>query len=432
MWEKRVFSSQALKAPEGSRVKLYGWIHSIRDLGKVCFLILRDKEGFIQLVASPLTMKEEGFASVKRLRREFVVSVEGVVKRSEKAPGGAEVHAERLEVLNEAHVPPHLEPDRRLKLDLEVRLDERVLDLRRPENYAIFKVRHVVLSAARSYLEAQGFMEVHTPKLIATATEGGAALFPIAYFEREAFLAQSPQLYKEQLAAVFERVYEVGPLFRAEESQTNRHLAEYVGIDVEAAFADEEDAMEVLEGMVKRVVEEVVSKCRGELEVLGRELEVPSTPFPRLSYDEALKVLERRGIKMEWGQDFTTEAERALGEELRGPFFIVDWPSDLKPFYIKPRDDDPSRSYSFDLMYGWLEVASGGRRIHRAEELVDRMRRQGLNPEGFKHHLKCYEYGMPPHSGWGLGLARLMMVITGRQNIREVVLYPRDRWRLTP
>jgi len=432
MWGRRVFSSQALKAPEGSRVKLYGWIHSIRDLGKVCFLILRDKEGFIQLVASPLTMKDEDFALVKRLRREFVVSVEGVVKRSEKAPGGAEVHAERLEVLNEAHVPPHLEPDRRLKLDLEVRLDERMLDLRRPESYAVFKICHVVLSAARGYLEAQGFMEVHTPKLIATATEGGAALFPVAYFEREAFLAQSPQLYKEQLAAVFERVYEIGPLFRAEESQTNRHLAEYVGIDVEAAFADEEDVMEVLEGMVKRVVEEVVSKCRRELEVLGRELEVPSTPFRRLSYDDALGILERRGIKVEWGQDLTTEAERALGEEFRGPFFIVDWPSCLKPFYIKPKDDDPSRSYSFDLMYGWLEVASGGRRIHKLDELVDRMRRQGLSPEGFKHHLKCYEYGMPPHAGWGLGLARLMMVITGRQNIREVVLYPRDRWRLTP
>mgnify|MGYP000105987033 CR=1 FL=1 len=211
--EGRVFSTQALMCPEGSRVKLYGWVHSIRDLGKVCFVLLRDKEGLIQLVASPSTMGEDGFAAVKELRREYVVSVEGVVKRTVKAPGGAEVHVERLAVLNEARVPPGLEPDGRSKLDLDVRLDERVLDLRRLENQAVFKVCHVVLSAARRFLEEQGFMEVHTPKLIATATEGGAALFPIAYFEREAFLAQSPQLYKEQLAAVFERVYEVCLLY---------------------------------------------------------------------------------------------------------------------------------------------------------------------------------------------------------------------------
>jgi len=432
MWEGRVFSSQALAMPEGSYVKLYGWVHSIRDLGRVCFIVLRDKEGLIQLVASPSTMGDEGFKKVKELRREYVVAAEGFVRRAVKAPGGAEVHVSSLKVLSEARIPPGLEPDGRAKLDLDVRLDERVLDLRRPENQAVFKIQHVVLSTARRFLEEQGFLEVHTPKLIATATEGGAALFPIAYFEREAFLAQSPQLYKEQLAAVFERVYEIGPLFRAEESQTNRHLSEYVGIDVEAAFADEEDVMKILEGMVASVVGEVASRCRRELEVLGVELKVPSPPFKRISYGEALEILRGKGVKVEWGQDLTTEAERALGEVFEEPFFIVEWPTHLKPFYIKPKDEDPRVSHSFDLMYGWLEIASGGQRIHQKQQLIQRLKQQGLNPENFRHHLKTYDYGMPPHSGWGLGLARLLMIITQRQNIREVVLYPRDRWRLTP
>ncbi len=432
MWEGRLFSSQALTVHEGARVKLYGWVHSIRDLGKVCFFLLRDKEGIIQVVASASALSPAVFNAVKELKREYVVEVEGIVRRTEKAPGGVELHLEKLKVLNEANVPPHLEPDRRVKLELDVRLDERMLDLRRLENQALFRIGHVVLSSARRFLEERGFIEVHTPKLIATATEGGAALFPIAYFDREAFLAQSPQLYKEQLSAVFERVYEVGPLFRAEESHTNRHLSEYVGVDVEAAFADEEDVMQVLEDMVTFTVREVVSRCGRELQLLGRKLEVPPTPYRRLTYSEAIDLLRERGMSIEWGHDLSTEAERVLGRIFNEPFFIVDWPTHLKPFYIMPREDDPKLSYSFDLMYGWLEIASGGRRIHRKDQLIKRLEEQGLNPENFKHHLKCYDYGMPPHAGWGLGLARLLMIITGKDDIREVVLYPRDRWRLTP
>ncbi|RLF15513.1 MAG: aspartate--tRNA(Asn) ligase, partial [Thermoprotei archaeon] len=355
MWKDRVLSSEVLRSEEGRRVKLAGWVHSIRDLGKVVFIILRDRDGMVQLVFSLNTSGRELVEQAKRLGKEYVVMVEGFVKHTEKAPGGAEVHVDRLQVVNEAEVPPHLEPDQRAKVDLDVRLDDRMLDLRRPENYAIFRINHVVLSAARRYLESEGFMEVHTPKLIATATEGGAALFPVAYFDKEAFLAQSPQLYKEQLSAVFERVYEIGPLFRAEESHTNRHLSEYVGIDVEAAFADEEDVMRVLEGMVAFVIREVTERCRKELELLRRELKPLSTPFVRLTYDEAIERLREVGIMIEWGHDLTTEAERALGRMFDGPFFIVDWPTHLKPFYIMPREDDPSRSYSFDLMYGWLE-----------------------------------------------------------------------------
>jgi aspartyl-tRNA synthetase len=426
-------TSQLGQALDGSTVKLAGWVHEVRDLGRVKFLLLRDRGGVAQVTlkdgeADPALLRE-----VEGLTRESVVVVEGVVRRSPKAKSGVEVVPRSIEVLNPAAAPLPLDPRGQIPAELPTRLDARFVDLRRPEEKAVFIVNHHLLQATREFFSARGFIEVVTPRILATATEGGASLFPVDYFGSKAFLAQSPQLYKEQLVGSLERVFEVGIFFRAEESNTTHHLSEFLSLDVEEAFADEEEAMKLLEDYLAYAFSELNRRCAEELKQLrGGLLPKLTSPFPRVSYDEALRSLAQRGFQLEWGEDLSTPALRALGEELRGPFFIVDWPSDLKPFYIKPRDDDPSRSYSFDLMYGWLEVASGGRRIHRAEELVDRMRRQGLNPEGFKHHLKCYEYGMPPHSGWGLGLARLMMVITGRQNIREVVLYPRDRWRLTP
>lgn len=431
MFKDRVFSSKAMLMPEGSRVKLCGWIHSIRDLGGKIFLLLRDKDGVIQIVASASDVSANLYRKVKELRKEYVVEIEGFLKATEKAPGGMEVHLEKLEVLNEASIPPHLEPDRYVKLDLEDRLENRVLDLKRLENRAIFKIGHVVLESIRSFLEDEGFIEVHTPRLIATATEGGAALFPIAYFECEAFLAQSPQLYKELLSSIFERVYEIGPFFRAEESSTNRHLSEYVGVDVEVAFGDEEDVMKFLENMITFVLNRVDKECTHELKLLEKRLELPSTPFKRLTYLEVIELLREHRVSIDWGHDLSSEAERTLGEIFKGPFFITDWPLTLKPFYIMPKEDGKT-SYSFDLMYGRLEIASGGRRIHKKDMLIKRLEEQGLNPEDFKHHLKSFDHGMPPHAGWGLGLARLMMIITGKENIREVVLFPRDRWRLTP
>jgi len=307
------------------------------------------------------------------------------------------------------------------------------VDLRRPEERAVFIVNHHLLQVTREFFSARGFIEVVTPRILATATEGGAALFAVDYFGARAYLAQSPQLYKEQLTGSLEKVFEVGVFFRAEESNTTYHLNEFPSLDVEAAFADAEEVMELLEEYLAYVFSELNRRCSEELKALNRpSLPKLSPPFPRVSYDEALKVLMARGVEVKWGEDFSTPALRVLGEEFQGPFFIVDWPTHLKPFYIKPRDDDPSRSHSFDLMYGWLELASGGQRVHDKQQLVERLKQQGLNPDNFKHHLRCYDYGMPPHSGWGLGLARLLMIITGKQNIREVVLYPRDRWRLTP
>ena len=285
------------------------------------------------------------------------------------------------------------------------------------------------LKAIRDYLREKGFIEVRTPRIIATATEGGAALFEVKYFDRKAYLAQSPQLYKEELTTVFERVFEIGTFFRAEESHTRRHLSEFTSVDIEAAFMDFSDVMEVLEGMIAYVHEKVLEEREKELKVLGVELEVPKTPFKRYRYDELLSEL---GGELEWGEDFQTPHLRKLSEKHQGYYFITHFPTASKPFYIQPCEEDPRISESFDLMYGWIELASGGTRISDRALLEKRLREQGLNPESFKEHLKIYDYGMPVHAGWGLGFDRLLMVLTGKENIREVVLFPRDKFRLIP
>ncbi|MEM0232494.1 MAG: aspartate--tRNA(Asn) ligase [Candidatus Nezhaarchaeales archaeon] len=423
---------EVLQLSEGSIVRVAGWVHAIRDLGGIIFLMVRDSDGLIQVVASKSELSLEVFNKFREVRPETVISIEGTTRKSPRAPSGVEIRATSIEILNKASVPPHLEPASRSKLSLDERLDNRVVDLRKPRNMVIFKFQHVLLRYIRKFLDDNGFIEVFTPKLIATATEGGAALFPIAYFDKEAFLAQSPQLYKEQLSSVFERVYEIGPLFRAEESQTDRHVSEYIGVDVEVAFATYEEVMRLLEEMLvystSRAVEELEEELRSvELSFLKLE-----RPFPRITYDEALSILAEKGVKIEWGEDLSTEAERKLGEEFKGPYFIVDWPTRIKPFYIMPKPDNPDLSLSFDLMIGRMEVASGGQRIHDKDLLISRLKSSGLEPESFKHHLKCFDWGIPPHSGWGLGLARLVMMLLGLSDVREAILYPRDRWRLVP
>jgi aspartyl-tRNA synthetase len=289
-----------------------------------------------------------------------------------------------------------------------------------------------VLKAIREFLEDEGFIEVNTPKMIATATEGGAALFPIFYFDREAFLAQSPQLYKEQLTMALERVFEIGPIFRAEPSRTMRHLAEAISIDVEQAFVSYEDIMRLLERMVAHVGEYVSKHNAKDLEALQVKPDKVSLPFPRYTYGQIVEMLGKEGERIEWGDDLSTDNLKKLGNMLDGYYFITDWPSAARPFYTKPRTDDARICESFDAMYGDLELSSGGSRINRKEEIVERMKRQGLNPEAFDYHLRVFDYGVPPHAGFGLGLERFLMTLTGLENIRDATLYPRDIDRLTP
>ena len=432
-WRRTHFSSEITPNLDGQTVTVFGWVQTVRDLGKMKFIVLSDREGEIQITVPAKTVSQTVFEKVNGLKKQSVIGVRGVVKKSDKAQRGVEIFPEEIKVLNYAKHPLALDPTGRIPADLDVRLDARILDLRRPENRAIFRINHQVLSSIRKFFEMQGFIEVQTPKIIATATEGGAALFPVVYFDREAFLAQSPQLYKEQLTSVFEKVYEIAPFFRAEESRTTRHTAEFISVDIEQAFVDWRDVVELLENLIVFVLKEVKEKCQKELEILKREIKIPPQPFRRYTYDEVLKVLEKKGFPVSWGEDIPTPALRALGEIHREEYyFIVDWPTKSKPFYIKPRDDKPEVCEAFDLMYSWIELASGGARIHDKELLVKRLREQDLNPESFSSHLKVFDWGMPPHAGWALGLGRFLMVLTGRENIRECVLFPRDRDRLEP
>jgi len=431
-WRRTHLSSQVLPELDGEKVTVLGYVEETRDLGGVKFVVLRDRAGTVQVTIHQDVVASSLFKKIKDLRSQSVVGIKGIVKRIEKAPRGVEIVPEEIRVLSQPDRSLPLDPTGKMPAELETRLNARVLDLRRPENRAIFRIRHVVVGIVREFLCEKGYVEVNTPKIIASATEGGAALFPIAYYDKEAFLAQSPQLYKEQLVIDFEKVFEIGPIFRAEESHTRRHLSESISIDIEEAFVSAVDVMETLEELIFEVFERAGKQCEEDLEVLKHRLKLPEMPFGRYTYDQILAELKDRGIDIPWGEDIPTAFLKALGRLHPGFYFITDWPSKSKPFYIKPLEENPEICGAFDLMYGWLELASGGTRVDSKDLLMRRIKKSGLNPSSFEYHLNAFDYGMPPHAGWALGLERLMMIMTNRKNIREVVLFPRDKFRLTP
>lgn len=431
-WRRTHYSADIGPELDGQEVVVFGWIHEIRDLGGLRFLILQDKTGKLQITIHRHKVANEVVKKAESLQKQYSIGIKGTVKKMGKAPAGAEIIPKEMRIFSVSQQPLPLDITGRTKAEIDVRLDARVLDLRREENQAIFKVQHAALEAARSFLSKRGFMEVFTPRIIVSATEGGSALFPVAYFTREAFLAQSPQLYKEQLILDFEKVFEIGPFFRAEESHTRRHLSEFISVDIEQAFATAEDVMKVLEELIHSVCKYVAEYCEQELKLLKHKITVPEVPFKRFTYDKVLEELEAEKIHINWGEDIPTTAYRVLGKLHPSYYFITDWPTKTKAFYIKPRDDKPEVSEGFDLMWRWVELSSGGTRIHSKELLMKRLAEQGLSKESFKTHLQAFDYGMPPHAGWGLGLARLLMVLTGIKNIREAVLFPRDQFRLTP
>jgi nondiscriminating aspartyl-tRNA synthetase len=431
-WRRTHYSTEINPKMDGEEVVVFGWIRDIRDLGGIRFIVLQDKEGIVQITIPRDKVSQEMVEKADSLQRQSSIGVRGVVKKMEKAPGGAEIIPREIRVLGMAQQPLPIDISGRTPADIDVRLDARVLDLRRDENQAIFKIRHITLEAMRSFFSQRGFLEIYTPKIIASATEGGAALFPVSYFGREAFLAQSPQLYKEQLVMDFEKVYEISPVFRAEESHTRRHLSEFVSVDMEEAYVTAEDVKGVLEEMICHVYKSVKERCQRELKILKHRIDEPEIPFKLFTYNEILEELGKEGLHVPWGKDIPTPAFRKLGKIHPYFYFIIDWPTQSKPFYIKPRDDKPEISEGFDLMWSWIEIASGGTRVHSKDLLVNRLQEQRLSPESFKYHLQAFDYGMPPHAGWAVGLGRLVMAITGKKNLREVVFYPRDRFRLTP
>lgn len=432
-WRRTHYSKRINPELSGEDIIIMGWIHEIRDLGGIIFLLLRDRDGFIQITAPSKKISQELLEEIRSLRKESVIAVKGMVQESSKAPGGYEIIPGKIKLLNESKLPLPLDTTDKVRAEIDTRLDSRYIDLRRPVKSAIFKIKSRMLHSVRNFLEQGEAIEINTPKLVASATEGGTELFPITYFEREAFLGQSPQLYKQMMMATgFDKVYEIAPIFRAEEHDTLRHLNEAISIDFEAAFCNQENVMNVLEALVHTALNDVNDHCSAELKTLEIDLKVPETPFDRVDYDEVVDIVNSKEVNMNHGEDLSRAAEKAMGEVMDNYYFITGWPTDIKPFYVMPDENDPTKSCAFDLMYKDLEISSGAQRVHQYDLLVERIKKQGLKPPSFERYLAAFEYGMPPHAGWGLGAERFTMCITGVNNVRETVLFPRDRRRLTP
>jgi len=428
-WRRTHYSNELKALEENSDVTIMGWIVSVRGHGNISFATIHDRVGDIQVVAKSGDCPDDVKENIALLKIHSSVAITGKTKHSEKSPTGVEIIPSQLKVFSEVEKIPPFDPHAKTVKNIDTRLEVRAIDLRRDVLQKVFLARSNVLKSIRNYLYGDDFVEVNTPKMIATATEGGAALFPIFYYNKEAFLAQSPQLYKEQLTMSFEKVFEIAPIFRAEPSRTNRHLSEAISIDFEEAFVDYDDVMDRIENIIKVTIDSVKTFVD---EHPGTEFSVPDIPekIPRYSYEELIEKMQKVGAKAQWGDDLYPSNLKKIGME--GFYFIKDWPVGPKPFYVKVSKDNPKVSESFDLMWNDLELSSGSTRIEKKSELEERMKNKGMNVDSFGYHLGVFDYGVPPHAGCGIGLERLMMSLTGIENIRDTTFYPRDVDRLTP
>jgi len=428
---ERTYIEEAKKRV-GETVTIKGWVSRTRKLRNIHFIILRDSTGEIQVTVK--FDNEQSHRMVELgLGREDVISVKGHVIKSRVSHAGVEFIPESIEVLNKAKQPLPFDLFGSVKAELDTRLNYRFMDFRTPTTSAIFKIQHTLLTAFRRLLTETGYIEIQPPCIIASASEGGADLFELPYFEKKAYLAQSPQLYKQMCAISFGKVFTVVPVWRAEKFNTPTHLNEVRQMDIEQAFADDEAVMKVLENVLVNMLESVKKSCIKELRVLGREILVPDLPLKRLTYTEAVEILEKSGEKISWGDDLSKIQERLLrnstGEEA---FFVKDWPSVQKAFYAMPYKNNPDIVHAFDLIYQGVEISSGTQRIHSPDLLRTQLRRKGLDPDEFTYYIESFSYGAPPHAGWSIGLERITMAVTGMNNIRECSMFPRDRDRLVP
>ncbi|MFZ5436790.1 MAG: aspartate--tRNA(Asn) ligase [Bacillota bacterium] len=411
----------------GERVTVMGWAYHVREMGQVTFVVLRDRSGSIQVVWEN---------AAERVKEESVIRVEGTVRQDGRAPGGYEIRAEELEVL--------ASPCDRLPFGLngpapglDTMLRHRAYSIRRPDVGAVFTVQAEMVHAFRSFLRQQGFTEISTPKIVSAGTEGGAELFAVRYFDETAYLAQSPQFYKQMMVgAGYERVFEVGKAYRAEPHDTSRHLNEYLSLDLEMGFVkDENDLMDFENALLEYMMNYLAETCKKSLDTL--QVKLPSVgEIPRMRLSEVQEILAKQGKSSPEG-NLDPEGERLISKYVREQMqsdwlFITHYPASKRPVYTMPDPDNPGLTRSFDLLFRGLEVTTGGQRIHQYDKLVANMRKFGLEPEKFEFYLDIFKYGMPPHGGLAIGAERLTMQICGLSNIREASLFPRDRDRLVP
>lgn len=419
----------------GEAVRLQGWLHQFRELGKVNFLILRDGWGTFQaFVDDPATL-----AALRAVGVESIIEVHGRVTAESQAPGGVELHDTRVTILEPVTEPPPIEVNKReLRAALDTYLDHAVIGLRHPKRRAILRIEAAMIAGFRAHLRGVGCTEINTPKILGTATEGGANVFTVDYFERKAFLSQSPQLYKQMAVGFFERVFEVGPVFRAEPHATTRHLASYVSLDAEFGFIEDHRTVVGYLTETIRAMIAATSGCLDDLALAGADVpDVPST-IPTIYFPEAQELIfARHGIDCRGEPDLAPEHERLLGAWVREEYgsdflFVTGYPMAKRPFYTHPNPDDPRYSNGFDLLFRGLELVTGGQRLHRHADYLAALAARGMTPEPFAEYLKAFRYGMPKHGGFAIGCERFLMQLLGLSNVRLAAIFPRDLNRLVP
>ena len=432
--DTRTVDELAALEREGMEVKAEGAVHRVRNMGEIVFVVLRQAEGLLQTV-----FDREGFEQAGDIREGCTVRVGGVLRREERAPRGVEIAVESAEILSVPAGPLPLPVDKRkLGASLEARLDHRAISLRNVRERARFRIQEGIVRGFRDFLYSQGFTEIHTPKIGAKGAEGGANIFKLSYFHRPAVLAQSPQFYKQMMVGVFDRVFETGPVFRAEKHNTRRHLNEYTSLDFEMGYIrGMEDVMGMETEMLRYVMEILKREYARELELL--DVTVPEIPFiPALRFDEAKRLVsETYGRRARAPFDLEPEEESLIGTYAKETFgsdfvFITHYPSKKRPFYAMDDPQDVRFTLSFDLLYKGMEITTGGQRIHDYRMLTDKMAARGMTDEGMEEYLEAFRCGMPPHGGLGIGLERLTVQLLGEDNVREGCLFPRDMGRLTP
>jgi nondiscriminating aspartyl-tRNA synthetase len=431
-------SSVEVVAHIGERVQVAGWLHALRRLGGINFVILRDGWGIVQAVAA----SDEALAPLRAAQAgpESVLLITGMVAEASQAPGGAEIREPEITVLTAVtETPPVTLGKRELKASLTTMLDEGVLTNRHPTRRAVYRLGASAMAAFRETLSSRGFTEIQTPKLVESATEGGANVFALDYFGRPAYLAQSPQFYKQIMVGVFERVFEVGPVFRAEPHDTTRHINEYVSLDMEMGFI--EDHFTIMAGardVLAAVMERFRAANAADLELLGVSLPEVPAEIPHIHFADAQELIfQRHGVDVRGEPDLSPQDERWLGEWARAEhgsdfLFVTGYPMRKRPFYTHPDLARPEYSNSADVLFRGTELMTGGQRLHRYEDYLAALAERNLSPEPFADYLETFRYGMPPHGGFAIGLERLLMQLTGLPSIKLAALFPRDLNRLRP
>lgn len=436
---RKTHYTDEVKNNVGKKVTLGGWVHDVRLLGKINFLLLRDWRGIVQVTASKDSVPQKILEIFKKLHQEDIVLVQGKVVKSKAAKVGLEIVPDEIEVLSRSGTPLPLDPRWVTPANLDTRLDWRSLDLRRKENLAIFTIQAKLQEGMEEFLKKKGFLQVWTPSILGGISESGSEVFKINFFGKDAFLRQDPQLHRQLLiAAGFEKIYDMGPSWRAEPSDQPTHLSEHRTIAPEFAFMnDEQDMMQLEQEMCVAAVKKVVEDCDGELKTLGKEIEIPKTPFPELRFPKIYEILKEHGKNLPVGSDLDKESERILSkfvkEKYNSDFFFINrFPSDVKPFYVMKVNEDPKWARSVDLIFKGLELSSGGQREHRYDKIVQQIKEKKMNLESLRWFTEVFKYGVPPHGGFSLGIERFTMKLLDMQNIKEAVLFPRYITRMLP